>query len=216
MRYGARIATVLLLLGAGAAVNACDMYQEGHYTDQKIQVAHEKYVREFAVDGSRNDVLAEIARHYNRYGDDGLYLTVVYNPAAPDATAMKATQSAADMAAWLRQKGGVDQVRTDILPARDTQGLRAIVSYGSVTAEAPDCNVMSGYERREDFGKDIDSYDLGCTVDTVIAKQIARPKDLLGRDFENTHTDARGVVNQVEGARAGEMNKSLGGESTTK
>lgn len=208
------VATIVLMFAALATTSACRTYKEGTLSEKKIQVAEEKFVREFVVDGGHYKVLQEIANHYGRYGGAGMHLTVIYNPASRDVTAMRATQQAADISDWLRREGSVDAIRSDILPAHGAQDMKAVISYASYSAKAPDCgSLMSGFEDR-DHKIDFD-YEMGCTVQTVIARQISRPKDLMGRDFENTHTDARGISNQIEGFRSGARNEPLGGEGTT-
>lgn len=214
MRSYRNIAVVVLMFAALAATSACRTYKEGTLTEKKIQVAEEKFVREFVVDGDHYGVLKEVANHYGRYGGEVLYLTLIYNPVSSDMTAMKATQQAADISDWLRRQGGVKAIRSDILPVRGGQDMKAIISYASYNAKAPDCDsLLSGFED-QDHKTDMD-YEMGCTVQTVISRQISRPKDLMGRDFENTHTDARGISNQIEGYRAGAQYESLGGEGTT-
>ena len=214
MRSYKNIAVIALMFAALATTSACRTYKEGTLTQKKIQVAEEKYVREFAVDGQHYGALREISNHYGRYGGDTMHLTMMYNPASSDMTAMKATQQAAEISDWLRREGGVKSVRSDILPVRDALGMSAVISYASYNAEGPDCDsLLSGFEDR-DHKTDYD-YEMGCTIQTVIARQISRPKDLMGRDFENTHTDARGISNQIEGYRTGAQYEALGGEGTT-
>lgn len=214
MRSYKNIAAIVLMLAALGATSACRTYKEGTLTEKKIQVAEERFVREFAVDGQHYGVLQEISNHYGRYGGAGMHLTLIYNPASSDITAMRATQQAADISDWLRREGGVQLIRSDILPVRDAVGMKGVISYASYSAKGPDCDsLLSGFEDR-DHKTDLD-YEMGCTVQTVIARQISRPKDLMGRDFENTHTDARGISNQVEGYRSGAQNEVMGGEGTT-
>jgi len=214
MKSYKNIAAIVLMFAALASTSACRTYKEGTLTEKKIQVSEEKFVREFAVDGTHYGALGEVAKHYSRYGGAGMHLTLIYNPASTDVTAMKATQEAADISNWLRREGGVDAIRSDILPVRDAMGMKAIISFASYNAQGPDCDsLMSGFDDRN-HKTDLD-YEMGCTVQTVIARQISRPKDLMGRDFENTHTDARGVSNQIEVFRSGAQNEGLGGEGTT-
>ena len=214
MKSYKNIAAVALMFAALASTSACRTYKEGTLTEKKIQVSEEKYVREFAVDGAHYDVLKEISNHYSRYGGAGMHMSLIYNPASNDVTAMKATQAAADISDWLRREGGVQSIRSDILPVRNAPVMKAIISYASYSAKGPDCDsLLSGFEDRN-HKTDLD-YEMGCTVQTVIARQISRPKDLMGRDYENTHTEARGISNQIEGYRTGAQNEALGGEGTT-
>jgi len=72
---------------------------------------------------------------------------------------------------------------------------------------------MSGIEDR-DHRTDLE-YKMGCSVETMIARQIARPGDLLGRAPNSVYKDGRRISNQIEGVRSGAMNEPLGGESAS-
>lgn len=201
------------LVAVLGGLNACSrMYKEGTMTQNRMQVAQEAYAEEIVLDSAYPSRVDELAKHYDRHGDGAIEMSIAYNPKSSGQGAMRASQVAADIAAQLRS-AGVTDVKTDILPVKDLEVMKAIVSYDSYSARPPeDCGLMSGFEDR-DHGDNMD-YEMGCTVETVMARQISRPKDLLGRDFQNTHTDARGISNQVRAVRTGTKNTSLGGERT--
>lgn len=203
----------LSLIVALGGLSACSrMYKEGTLTQNRMQVAQEKYVREIPLGGAYQSEINEVSKHYSRHGDDVMVLTIAYNPAMQGQGAMRASQMAADISSQLRSNG-ITNVKTDVLPIKDLAVMTAMFSYDSYSAKPPkDCDMMSGFEDR-DHGDNMD-YEMGCTVETVMSRQISRPKDLLGRDFENTHNDARGISNQIDGLHTGERNEPLGGETT--
>jgi pilus assembly protein CpaD len=209
---GLKIAlAVVMCLGI---VSCSRMYKEGTISPNRVQVAQENYAQEFDISGSYAAQVQSVSSHYRRHGDGTLGLTVAYNPNMRGQGAMEATQKAAEIANKLRSDG-VRDVKTDILPVADLPAMRALVTYTSFNALPPkDCTMLSGYNDR-DVKTDMD-YKMGCTVETIIAKQISRPADLMGRELDRTHMDARGVSNQVNEVRAGAKNSSLGGESTTR
>ena len=93
--------------------------------------------------------------------------------------------------------------------------MKALVRYDSYSALPPeDCGPMPGLESTEDVSFD-ENYRLGCSVDMLTARQIARPKDLLGREQQETTSDGRRGSNIVETYRTGTPNEPLEGESAT-
>ncbi len=57
-------------------------------------------------------------------------------------------------------------------------------------------------------------YKLGCSIETYVSRQIARPKDLLGNDNMG-NADGRPRVNGVEPYMTGAPNKELSGETAS-
>ena len=124
---------------------------------------------------------------------------------------MHASAMAADLSKEMR-KLGVTSVSSGILPVKDAGSqMNAMISYTAYNAHAPkDCSSMSGL-KDNDLKVEAD-YKLGCTIDTVFAKQIARPKDLKGVETPASTFDGRRLTNSVERYRSGIPNEPLEGE----
>ena len=60
-----------------------------------------------------------------------------------------------------------------------------------------------------------EDYKLGCTIETVFSRQIARPKDLKGRPNTDPTSSGRRASNVVEDYRTGVPNEPMGGESAS-
>ena len=58
-------------------------------------------------------------------------------------------------------------------------------------------------------------YKLGCTVDTIFARQIARPKDLNGQGGSGTPTEGRSATNIIDAQRSGALNEPLEGQTAS-
>jgi pilus assembly protein CpaD len=213
LTFNKNMTLALSLIVALGGLNACSrMYKEGTLTQNKMQVSQQTAEQEIILDGSHNSQIMALGKDYSRYGDGTLEMTIAYDPLAKSQGAMRASQMAGDLAAQLRSEG-ITNVKADILPVKDLPVMKALVNYDSYSALPPeDCEPMSGFNDRN-HGDNMD-YEMGCTVDTLIARQISRPKDLLGRDFENSYNDARGVSNQIDAVRSGARNPPLGGETT--
>jgi type IV pilus biogenesis protein CpaD/CtpE len=108
---------------------------------------------------------------------------------------------------------GVKNVTTRIMPVSGHGTASAVeISFATVKAQPPaGCTVMPGVEDRGTFIAS--DYKSGCTVDTLLSRQIARPADLKGREGLDA-ANGRRQTNIVESYRAGVGNSSLGGYTT--
>lgn len=206
-----------LLLGASVGMlAACEtiVHEPTHLSQSKIKVEEDKIFEDVAVDALDADSLLALSHHYNRHGDGGIDLTVTYDPGASQGSAMRAGDDVVRIAKALRD-GGADRVNANILPVKD-QGpqSRALISYRAYTASGPDdCGDIPGLkEANVDSDED---YELGCSLKAVMAKQIARPKDMRDRSHKDTTSDGRAASNIIEAYRTGARNEPLDGESAS-
>lgn len=203
---------IALLVSVGATTTSCRTYKKGTVTEKRVQIEQKDSFQEYNVKEIDDAVLSSIAYDYGRYGDGQVHMTITYDPKSRNGTALKATNEAAKLSEALRKKGV--PVKSDVMPVMNSLNMKAIMSYERITALDPDCgNTLPGLEDR-DHRTDFD-YKMGCSVETMIARQIARPKDLLGNDAELSARDGRGIVNQIETIRSGAPNEALEGESAS-
>jgi pilus assembly protein CpaD len=115
---------------------------------------------------------------------------------------MKATLEAARLAKELGDNG-VKSISTKVLPVSDSWNVsHTLVSYKTLSASAPsDCGRMPGFDSAADVGNfdKHDDYDYGCTLEAMIAKQIADPSDLLGVEDQTETDSGRRVENVLSG-----------------
>lgn len=205
------------ILAAGVLfVGACEsiVHEPTHINQNRLQVQEEEFFEDIAISDLDDGYIMALSKHYSRHGDGGVDLTVTYDPRSKASTAMHASNEIARISEGLR-KNGVAHVETNIMPVKG-QGseARALISYNSYSALAPqDCNLMPGLR---DLNVDNDKdYNLGCSVETVFARQIARPKDLQGRAQNDPTSDGRRASNVVELYRTGAFNEPLEGETAS-
>jgi type IV pilus biogenesis protein CpaD/CtpE len=194
-------------------VSGC-MYEPDHFTTERVQVEEKPFSDTIAASQFDIGAAEAMATHYRKHGDGPLELVIAYDPKSPHATAMKAADEGARLSKLLRQNG-VQEVKTSIMPVADGgDEMKALFSYNAVNALAPkDCTLMRGVDTRTiEADKD---YKLGCTIETMYARQIARPKDLKGQGANDLTTDGRRASNIVEGYRSGVQNKPLEGENAS-
>jgi pilus biogenesis lipoprotein CpaD len=189
---------VVLATGLGA----CSMQTDTDMPQYK-KVRLERGPAEQAMPVAALDAAAleAFAKEYNSLGDGPVELTVTYDPRSRTNTAMNATEHAARIARELRYHGVTD-VRTSILPVNaQGDGAEALMRYEAVTAHAPEgCDYMGGLDGKDTMPQD--DYVYGCTTQMLLARQVARPKDLAGRD-DLAPRDARRAVGSVETYRSG-------------
>jgi len=207
-------ATVFLYLALAAFVlSGCSMNQETYLSQSKASVQEDEHFERMPVEAADGEVLGALARHFNRYGGGAMELTVVYDPKAGRDRAMRASQDVARITKDLRD-AGVENINPSILPVKGQGAVsELLVSYDYYTAHAPDdCDVMTGYKNNEIEIED--EYKYGCTIETVFAKQISRPKDMAGSTGSD-RTDGRRASNIVERYRSGAPNEALEGLSAS-
>ncbi len=208
MKYLLNFSVVVIAVGA---LTGCSMYSPSSINENPVQVSEERVTNDIAVIDADDAFIASLARHYTKHSGSPMDIVVTYDPKSRANTAMWATSKVSDIVGGLREYG-VDNVSAKILPV-NSQGsdARLLVSYNSFNAHAPKgCDVemagMNGDLKRAD-----PDYKLGCAIDTMIARQIAKPAHLLGRGAVGGAKDGRSATNIVDIYRAGAQNKSLDG-----
>ena len=205
--------SALVLAVSTLFVSGC-MYEPDHFTTSRVQVEEKPYSETLSSSQFDAGAAEAMAQQYRKHGDGPLELVIAYDPKSPHATAMSAADEAARLGKLLRQNG-VQDVKASIMPVADGgDEMKALFSYNAVNALAPkDCTLMRGVDTRTIEAEK--EYKLGCTVETMYARQIARPKDLKGQGVNEPTTDGRRASNIVEGYRTGIQNKPLDGESAS-
>jgi type IV pilus biogenesis protein CpaD/CtpE len=195
------------------SLSGCAMYAPGNFTTERVQVEKKDFSDAVPVSQITEQAVRKSADHYHRHGDGPFDLTVTYDPALASG-AMKASDEAARLTGLLR-KNGIEDVQPSILPVANSGAeMKALFSYTAYNALAPeDCDVMPGISSRTVEAEE--GYRLGCSVETLYARQIARPKDLKGQTAEGETMDGRRASNVVDTYRTGVPNKRLEGESSS-
>lgn len=209
-----------LILSAGAVLSVlllpgCEklVHEPTYLSQSKLQVEEKAFFEDVDVSKMDAGYIAALSQHYSSQGDGGVDLSVTYDPKSKSSTAMHASNEIARISEEFRKNGVA--VNSTIIPIKGQgDSSRALVSYDVYTVQRPDdCTDMPGYsDRNVDPNED---YKLGCTRDSLIAKQVARPKDLMGRADANTTSDGRRAANIVDVYRTGAQNEALGGENAS-
>lgn len=201
-----------MLIIAAIALSGCSFDSPTFYSQKKVEVSEE--VRHIEAETTQLDkaTLSAIATDYLEQGDGPLDIVVTYNPSARGNSAMMASDNAARISQTLGHMN-VNNVNIEILPIHHASVSKTLISYTAYTAHAPQgCTdfAMIDDSAHENFRP----YELGCSTETYLARQIARPQDLLGRDGDEGVEDGRKRANVVEAYKSRVQNETLNAERT--
>lgn len=203
----------VLALSAAVLLAGCSLEAPTKMSQERVQVEHERFVEDSALDDVDAEKISVLAQHYDRHGEGPMELTVTYDPKSKSATAMKATNHVSKLVDALR-KEGVSNVDANILPIKDSKVSKVLIAYDGYNALAPkNCELMAGLEDRNVEADE--DYKLGCSLDTLFAQQLVRPKDLKGQGASNAYSDGRRASNLTESYRSGALNPDLKGKTAT-
>jgi len=175
-----------------------------------IEVYQDSFRTQDMTEAFTPGVMSQISSHYRSHGHGPLFVTVAYDPKSKTNNAARARDDAKRLAAGLKAEG-VRQVAADILPVEESgDQSQTIIAYGTLEAAAPaDCPTVINRDFAEmSMSKD---YRLGCSIETYMTRQIARPRDLLGNDVMDKG-DGRRAHNVTDRYQSGEALPELKGE----
>lgn len=194
------IVTALVL---SAALSACSFDTPSKITSNKLQLVQTVEQDVFATQNLTHDVLDSLAKAYMANDGGEMAVTVTYDPKSLVNTKVKAEREAKRIEDSL-MNGGINSVSSSVLPVGSPPDYSVTtIRYVQYSAEGPkDCATMPGYENRADVGVvDIhQEYDYGCTIESLFAKQIANPSDLMGQDGFETLGSGRRAENAISGS----------------
>jgi len=152
-------------------------------------------MKQIEVSKINDGFLQGLAEDYTRFGNGPLTLTLAYDPNSKSYTAMKAFQELEAIKSKLSSMN-VRSVLADTIKV-EGEAPALMIQYDTLSAQAPQgCGIMPGLENSQ-TGRDIGDYRFGCSVDTMLAKQIYRPSDLAGQDHMDA-SDGRRAANAIE------------------
>lgn len=214
MTYSTIKAGGMMVMALGLLA-ACDLDHSTYLSPNRAQVEQQRYEAQVPVGSIDDNFYKALAQEYKSSGGGQLYLTFVYNPESGGSSAMAASELAGRASKKLRGYG-VSDVKADILPVLDSaQSGKVLISYTKYAASGPkDCDVvMPGLENTAmELSWD---YKYGCSLEGQIAKQVARPKDLLGNGAAPATSSGRRAANSTANHEAGIPNEPIDGDAIT-
>lgn len=191
-----KTALVLVMMGTTLLGGCARQSTPSMMNPNKIQALPQTELQQMPVKSVSTGYIQKLADDYARYGASTMQLSLVYDPAAKNYSAVKAFQDLAKIKAGLAQYG-VRNVSADTVKTDGQTDPLLLVSYDSVHAAAPEgCRNMPGFDDGLTTEK-IADYRFGCSVDAMLAKQIYRPGDLNGNAGHDIG-DGRRAANSIE------------------
>ncbi len=216
-----RTFALIVTVSASFALGGCQMNTPSWVNQNRVEVHNNEFTDTFETAALNDGMIRAIGVNYYRYGNGPLDLVVGYDPKSRSNTQAKAQREADRIAAELR-RNGVQDISVQTVPLQGT-GDRSLttVRFPALIAKAPSkCGTMPGYNSPTGTpmsAEEVPHYELGCTVETLMAKQISRPGDLLGRPGFETNADGRRqeTVTSQRGYYGDKPNAPLKGEESS-
>ena len=163
---------------AAVTLSACTQNTPSMMNTSPVQLSYTTMMEQILLEDINDGLLSALANHYLKNGTSMLDLTMTYDPKSKTFTAMRAVNELKRIKAALNKKGVTNiTTQTTAIP----KGVPSLmVSYDMVQALAPsDCETLPGLEK-DTTTRFIGDYKFGCSIETMMAKQVAYPSDLQG------------------------------------
>lgn len=195
----------LLLIGVSLLPACARQSTPSMMNTSRPQLVSETALQQMPVKNVSAGYINKLADDYERYGASTMQISLAYDPASKDYSAVKAFKDLARIKSGLESMG-VRGISAETVKAEGSEPV-LMVSYDAVKAAAPaGCRNMPGFDDGLTTGE-IADYRFGCSMDTMLAKQIYRPGDLAGNNgYEDG--DGRRAANSVEYYRRVEQDEA--------
>lgn len=188
----------------------------------RAQIAEDQFTDTFETAKISNSTIHAISNYYDRFGNGTMNIVVSYDPQSRVNSLPRAEKSLMAVQDGLA-RNGVKDVKGTLSAIKGSGDVSTtLISFPALTASAPTgCGMMPGYkDPSEDIPNDTNidpTYGYGCTIETLLSRQIARPGDLMGRAGFETNSDGRRAerVLSTRGYYSDKENSKLQGENAT-
>lgn len=200
---------IVLSLCAIFVLGGCTQNTKSAMNTSPVEIKKQTVMEQIPVGQITDGVLSALANDYSRLGAGPLELTMAFDPKSKTFTAMSALNKLKEIKMKLARKG-VKAVVTETL-AIDNAKPALMISFDSVHAQAPsDCDVLPSITQNQTT-RFLGEYKFGCSIETMLSKQIARPADLEGVDGLGDTGSGRRETNVIEPYAAGVPREPLEG-----
>lgn len=196
-------------------LSACSenyLYTPTFQETRKIQVLKKRFEYTNTTASLDDGEVLHMARHYEGHGEGPIEILVTYNSKVSGNSAIRATDEAARIAEVFR-RNGVTNLKANVLPVKEDSS-KTVISYIGYIAQKPE-GCVNLLDRKDFDAQAMPKYKYGCTVMDLVARQIARPDDLLGKDRAAPNQASRDAIAveqyrtftpvEIEGIDTGEL-----------
>lgn len=214
---------IFLALTAVILLSGCSVQSETWVNQAgRAQVTEDQFADYLETSKLNPSTLQSISSYYQRFGNGPMNVVVAYDPLSKTNTVSKAEKALGIIRKGLFQNG-VRNINAISSPVKGSGDISTtLVSFPALTASAPaSCGTMPGYkDPSQDIPNDTNikpPYGYGCTIETLLAKQVARPSDLMGAQGGSITSDGRRAerVLSTRGYYGDSENQKLEGESVS-
>lgn len=213
---------MVALLALAPTLSACSVDTPTWVNQKRLEIHEDQFSDTLETSKIDDGLLHAIGVYYYRYGNGQLTAAVSYDPKSSVNTLSRARMEAARIKDGLHRNGIKDVSITTTAAPGSGDVSTTVVSFPALTAHAPTgCDMMPGYDTPINMDKTGDgeaNYEYGCTVETLLSRQVSRPSDLLGKPGFDSNADGRRQANVIEnrGYYGDTSNPPLDGESASK
>ena len=213
---------VIFAVAATLLLTGCSVESQSWVNQNRVEIHEDQFTDTFETVKINDATLHAIGDYYYRYGNGDMNVVVTYDPQSKSNTKSRAQSSLAYIESGLL-KNGVSRSHSALSPMRGSGDVSTtLINFPALTAASPEgCGMMPGYENpAADIpnNTNIDApYKYGCSVESLLAKQVARPSDLLGKQGFETNADGRRQerVLSTRGYYGDKSNVKLDGENAS-
>ena len=186
--------SLLLLMCGVVGLTACGRQSTPSMMNtSRVQVVPETYLWQQPVAQVNESYLHLVANDFERYGASTIQMSLGYNPADKTYGAMQAFNDLTKFKDRLN-KLGVHNISAETVKSEGATPT-LMISYDTVSAMGPaGCRNMPGFDDGLTTAE-IGNYKFGCSTEAMLAKQIYRPADLLGKDASDPGDGRRSAYN---------------------
>jgi type IV pilus biogenesis protein CpaD/CtpE len=188
---------IILSISALALLSGCSVQSETWVNQAgRVEIKEEQFTDTFETAKINKATIHAIGDYYERYGNGTLNIVVSFDPQSKLNSKAQAEKSVLAIKSGL-DKVGISDMTGSVSEIKGSGDLSTtLISFPALTASKPSgCGLMPGYE---DASADIPNdtnikppYGYGCTVESLLAKQVSKPSDLLGKQGFETNSDGR-------------------------
>lgn len=213
---------LVALMALAPALSGCSVDSETWVNQNRLEVHEDQFTDTLETGKIDDGMLHAIGVYYYRFGNGPLTAAVSYDPKSAKNNLVRAKSEAARIEAGLHRNGVKDVLITTTPAAGSGDVSTTVITFAALTARAPTgCDMMPGYDSPIQPLATADGksdYDYGCTVETLLSRQVSRPSDMLGKPGFDSNASGRRQADVVEmrGYYSEKSNPPLEGETASK
>ena len=187
------------LLGACGNRDVPYMLESSRMNEAPITLEHERVVIKKPVSTLQDSDIEQAASQYTRKGEGPLYIVVSESAQGGKTNAPASAITPSALAAKFASLGvPATAIIASSVPQEQGPAV-VLIAFDALGAKAPeDCQRMPGMDSPNTATRETFDYKLGCGVKDMVARQVAKPSDLMGVAGLGGENDGQRAANVVD------------------